>query len=192
LVLLVAAACLGGAPLAVGDDPEKETDDERLTMTKAVACESVEGYGQFVKMAEPARTKDEKLLIYYEPRNYKYERYKKGYRAHLTQDARVRRKGEKTVLLKKDEMVKYEATSPQPPLLIYLTNTVSLKSLPPGEYELDIILHDKLGKTDATQSLTFRVKPTPVEAKSKEKDSDKAQPTEPGRSGSDRAPASGR
>ena len=29
---------------------------------------------------------------------------------------------------------------------IYLSNTIALKDLPPGEYDLEIILHDEIGK----------------------------------------------
>ena len=45
-----------------------------------------------------------------------------------------------------------------PPPLIYLRNTVSLKDLPPGEYEFDIILRDENapGHT-ATQTVSFKV-----------------------------------
>ena len=47
-----------------------------------------------------------------------------------------------------------------PPTQIYLRNTISLKGLEPGEYDLIIILHDEVneGRT-ATQVVKFRVIP---------------------------------
>ena len=47
-----------------------------------------------------------------------------------------------------------------PPTHVYLRNTISLKGLEPGEYDLIIILHDEVneGRT-ATQVVKFRVIP---------------------------------
>lgn len=148
-------------------------DDEPLAMTEAVVCESIDGYEDYVARDEPALTKDEKLLIYYRPLHYKIEPYKKSkHRAHLTQDVRIRRKGEKTALWKKDDVVDYEVKVDDPPTRIYLTNTISLKYLKPGEYELDLILKDQVGEgAAARQSVPFRVKPSP-EVPEKPKTSD--------------------
>ena len=42
--------------------------------------------------------------------------------------------------------------------LIFLRNTISLKGLKPGDYELIIILHDEIAKgPPATQAVKFRV-----------------------------------
>ncbi len=44
--------------------------------------------------------------------------------------------------------------------MIYLRQTVSLKGLAPGDYELTIILHDELGKgATATQVVKFKIIP---------------------------------
>ncbi|MBX6313997.1 MAG: hypothetical protein IRY99_13930 [Isosphaeraceae bacterium] len=145
---------------------QDEASLEKLEMTPAVACEAVRGYRDYVELpkeqGEPALTRDEKLLVYYEPRRYKIERYKQSYRVHLSQDVKVRKHGEKAVLWSKEKLVDYEVQVERPPVQIYLTNTIGLKPLPPGLYDLEIVLHDQLAQeATATQVLTFRVKPTP-------------------------------
>ena len=131
----------------------------KLAMTKAVACSTVTGYGDFVPLDEAVLTRDDKLLLYYEPSGYAYEQVGREYHVHLIQDARVRRKGEKTVLQAKDKLLDYKGKSKTPPLNVFLANTITLKPLPPGEYELEIILRDAIGKgPPATQILKFRVK----------------------------------
>ena len=46
-------------------------------------------------------------------------------------------------------MVEYEPKSEQPPQQLYMRNTISLKGLEPGEYELTIILRDEIDKAAA-------------------------------------------
>jgi hypothetical protein len=87
------------------------------------------------------------------------------FKAHLTQDGQVRRRGEKTVLLRKKSLLDYEPKSRNPLGPIYLRNSFSLKGLTPGEYEYDIILRDENEPgPPAIQSLKFRVvAPVPPE-----------------------------
>ncbi len=69
--------------------------------------------------------------------------------------------GPKKIIWQKLKMLDY--TTPKqdlPPTHIYLRNTISLKGLEPGDYDLIIILHDEVneGRT-ATQVVKFRVIP---------------------------------
>ncbi len=152
---------------ARADDPEAKPP---LEMTMAVACKSIKGHRDYVPLEEVALTRDEKLLVYLEPINHAYEKVGPMYRAHLTEDVNVRRHGEKKILWGRDKVIDYLAESRQPPTNLYLSTTLGLKPLPPGEYDLDIVLHDLVGKRPpARQTLRFRV----IDAKP---DSDASEP----------------
>ncbi len=132
----------------------------KLEMSPAVACSRISGYEDFVPLPEAVLTRDDKMLIYYEPSGYEYETVGKEYRVHLVQDARIRRRGQKKVLQAKDKLLEYDAKSKFPPLNLYLSNTIALKPLDPGEYDLEIILHDRIGKGEpVSQVFPFRVRP---------------------------------
>lgn len=61
-----------------GDRARVEHPSEPLAMTRALACESIKGYQDYVPRPEAALTEDEKFLVYYEPLNYTIERCKSG------------------------------------------------------------------------------------------------------------------
>ncbi len=127
-------------------------------MTKPVACRSIDGHEQYEVLPDATQTADEKLLVYYRPLEYKTVKKDGVFSAHFTQDGQIRRKGEKTVLLSKKNLLDYEAKSPRPLGPISLRNSVSLKGLTPGEYEYDIILRDENDPgRSVIQSLKFRV-----------------------------------
>ena len=144
------------AMLGLGaDDPPAR----KLAMTPAVACAKITAFGDFVPLDEAVVTRDDKLLVYYEPSGFLYETVGKEYRVHFIQDARIHRRGQRASLFSKDKLLDYTGKSKQPPLNVYLTNTIALKDLAPGEYDLEIILHDEVAKgLPATQNLKFRVK----------------------------------
>ena len=128
-----------------------------------------------------ALTAEEKLLVYYRPLDYKTVQEDDFFKAHLTQDGQVRRKGEKTVLLRKKNLLDYEPKSRNPLGPIYLRNSFSLKGLPPGDYEYDIILRDENEPSPpAIQSLKFRVVAPVLPEPSKEAKSKSRRP-EPAR-----------
>ena len=135
-------------------------------MTKAVVCASIDGYERFKVLPGATQTAEEKLLVYYRPLYYKTVQKDDYYLAHFTQEGRIRRRGEKTVLLSKKNLLEYEAKSRDPLGPIYLRNSVSLKGLAPGEYEYDIILRDENEPgPPSIQSVKFRViAPIQVEA----------------------------
>ncbi len=115
------------------DQPkEKTARPVRLRMSKAVICSSIDGYERFKVLPGAAQTAEEKLLVYYRPLYYKTVQKDDYYLAHFTQEGRIRRRGEKTVLLSKKNLLDYEAKSHEPLGPIYLRNSVSLKGLPPA------------------------------------------------------------
>ena len=146
----------------VGEADEKEP----LSKSPAVACKAIDGYEDFEPLPDATLTSDEKLLVYYRPAGFQTEQVGDEFRAHFVQDAQIRRRGEKTVLKSKKKLLDYEFKSDSAPALVYLRNTISLKGMKPGKYELDIILHDKIGGgTPATQALPFEIvaaPPTPL------------------------------
>lgn len=137
-------------------------DDGSFGLTAPVACREINGYEDYVVLPGAALTADEKLLVYYRPVHYKSARVDGKYEVHLTQDGRVRRRGSKAVLWSKPRLLDYKVRTDTPPQLIYLRNTIALKGLKPGEYELDVVLRDEVGQSaPAVRSLPFRVVPSP-------------------------------
>jgi hypothetical protein len=144
------------------DDPQPEVKSRSsLWMTKAVVCESIDGYEDYEPLPGAALTSDEKLLVYFRPLGFKSAHVGESYQAHLTQDGEIHRRGEKTILRKKSKLIDYTSDKyPQPVFNLYLRDTISLRGLKPGDYDLIIILHDEVAKgATATQVVKFRVIP---------------------------------
>jgi hypothetical protein len=138
-----------------------ESEAPAMTIAAAVVCSDVKGYEDFQPLADPALTSEEKLLVYYRPLHYRSDQTGSTHHIHLVQDGQIRRRGEKAVLLAKARMIDYDWKSQKPDNPIYMRSTFSLKGLTPGEYEFEIILHDRLapGEPTARQTLPFRVIP---------------------------------
>jgi hypothetical protein len=132
----------------------------RLCMSDAVVCSSIEGFESYERLPDAALTSDEKLLIYYRPFGYKTALVDGMYQAHLIQDAQIHKRGQKAVLRKKLKLLDFKPRSQSPPDNLFVRNSISLKGLPPGDYDLTIILHDEVVKEPpATQSVKFRIVP---------------------------------
>jgi hypothetical protein len=169
--LLFTLSLNGSSPETFAAD---EPDDTQLRMTPAIACSKINGYEQYEELEGAAITADEKLFVYFKPLNYHVDSKGGKYHVHLAEDARIRRRGEKTVLRRKDDIVRYEIENKQKPANLFMATAVSLKDLPPGDYDLEIILRDRVGKAaTASQVVPFRVKaaPKPKDAEEKSKES---------------------
>jgi hypothetical protein len=155
---LASSAHRAAEPRACGDD----RDDGSFSLTEPIACKEIKGYEDYVVLPGAALTADEKLLVYFRPRHYKSSRVGGKCEAHLTQEGRIRRRGEKAVLWSKQKLVDYQVKTDDPPQFIYIRDTISLKGLKPGEYDFDIVLHDEVGRSaPAVRTLPFRVIPSP-------------------------------
>jgi hypothetical protein len=154
---MVIAALLAGQD---GTDDAPKFEKPKITVTKAVACESITGFRDYVELPEPVVTRDDKLLLYFEVSDHAYEKSKTSYRAHLTVDVRMRKKGQRGIFWKKDKILDYPVSAKTSPNLIYMATTMGLKACSPGDYELDLLFHDLIGKEDASQTFAFRIKPT--------------------------------
>ncbi len=143
-----------------GPRPRADGAESGLPMSRAVVCRSIDGYEAYEPLPDAALTSDEKLLVYYRPAGYKSVVVDGLYQAHFTQDAQIRKRGEKTVLRQKLKLLDYKPKNASPPQYVYLRNTFSLKGLPPGDYDFTIILRDEVAKCPAaTQVVKFRVIP---------------------------------
>jgi hypothetical protein len=143
-------------------DGSRAAPEETLSMSKAVVCasDSIKGYENYQELPGAALTSDEKLHVYYRPLGYQTSYTDGFYEAHFTQDAEIHRRGEKAVLRQKKRLLEYHPKVRQPPAQVFLRNEISLKDLPPGDYDLNIILYDEIAKgSPATQLVQFKVIP---------------------------------
>ena len=138
-------------------------------MAPPIVCKSIDGYEDYEPLPGAAQTSDEKLLVYIRPTGFQIEKVEKGYQSHLTADGEVRRRGEKTILRQKKKLLEYKPVYETFERVIYLKQSVSLKGLAPGDYELTIILHDELAKgATVTQVVKFKIIPAVDPRKVKE------------------------
>jgi hypothetical protein len=151
---------------AAKKQPAKDTG---LAMEPGVVCKSIDGFENYVPLPGAAQTSDEKLLVYIRALGYRTEIVDGTLEGHLTVDGEVRRRGDKAVLRQKKKMLEYKPRAELPPQFVYLKNSVSLKGLSPGDYELTIILHDEIAKgAPASQVIKFKIIPPIDPSKVKE------------------------
>jgi hypothetical protein len=145
-----------------------------LRMTPGVVCRSIDGYENYEPLPEAAQTSEEKLLVYFRPMGFQSKLVDGLYQAHLVPDFQIRKRGAKAVLRQKLKIFEYKPRSAEPPRLLYMKSTISLKELPPGDYDLILILHDEIAKgAPATQVVKFRIIPA-VDPRKTEKPSQPA------------------
>jgi hypothetical protein len=149
------------AGLPAQDPPAKPVKPSTsLRMTPGIVCRSIDGYENYERLPDAAQTSDEKLLVYLRPLGFKTEMVDGEFQAHLVPGFEIRKRGEKKVLLQKLRAFEYKPRSPQPPRLIYLKNVISVKGLPPGDYDVTIVLHDEIaGESSASEVIPFRIVP---------------------------------
>ncbi len=145
LSVALAVMLSGLTILPPSPDPRPSDDSPKLTMSPAVVCLSVDGYRVFVKRPHPVLKKDEKLMLYFEPRGHTFTQKDGVYQLHLTEDVELRHRGSSEIVQRQDTLVEFDEIANRPPVQIYLMNQIELKKLTPGEYDLTIILHDELG-----------------------------------------------
>jgi len=129
-----------------------------LTMSRAVICRSIDGFEQYEPLGNAEQTSNEKLLVYYRPDGYQVAQRGEERFVHFSQDGIIRRRGQRTPVRRKLKLLNIKSEGRNPPEQIFLRNTVSLKGLPPGDYEYDIVLRDENAPGEsATQTVPFRI-----------------------------------
>jgi hypothetical protein len=144
-------------PCQILTDRSQAPTAKRLEMTPGVVCRVVKGYRDYEARPAARLTADEKLIVYYEPTGFATTQAGHQHRAHLIQDAMVREAGKKSARWKKAKIVEYEGRSQRAEMLIYLMNTIAIKDLGPGAYELVITLKDQISGETAEQVVEFQV-----------------------------------
>lgn len=121
-------------------------DDPVLEVTEPVVCVQVRGFRDYDEREKIELTPVDKLVVYDEPSHHRvvFDTKLKKYRAHLVEDADIRKKGQDKPIRVQKAIVDYQPQSNDPPDTLYLVTTIQLKKLPPGEYELDLSLRDAL------------------------------------------------
>jgi hypothetical protein len=150
------------SPVADDQHPAKKPEAKKtsLRMTPGIVCSAIDGYEKYKILPKAAQTSDEKLLVYFRPLGFQTEMVDGGYQAHLFAGFQIRKRGQKEVLLEKLKMFEYKPKSEQPPRLLYMKNAISLKGLPPGDYDLTLTLRDEIAKgSSAKQVVKFRIIP---------------------------------
>lgn len=149
------------ASLSSGQEAKKKADNPgpKFRIEQPVVCSKIDGFENYEELPNSEQTADEKLVVYFRPRDYKIVPKGDQFAAKFTQDGQIRGAGSKKVLRRKDDILEYEAVAKKPPRSVYLSNHVALKGLPPGEYEYDVILRDENdeNKTEVTASVKFRI-----------------------------------
>lgn len=156
------------------DKPRSSTNrsgSSGLRMSTAVVCDTIEGYENYVPLKRAAMTSDEKLLLYFRPVNYKIESKDAIYLASFNEDAIIRKRNDKQIIKRKEKVLEYTARSETPPVQVYLKNQFSLKGLELGDYDLTIILTDKLNGSSTSQVVKFKIVAAKVAKKSPDDDS---------------------
>ena len=140
---------------------DEDFDDGTFAFSPPVICSQINGYEDYEERPDANLTKDEKLQLYFRPRHFKSEKVGKKYQAWFSADVRIRRKGQKILIYTKDKFADYKHADNEPLQLLFLRSSISLKSLKPGDYELDLILHDLVGKSaPAKRTVFFKIVPT--------------------------------
>jgi len=134
-----------------------------------VVCKHVQGYEDYEALPNAELTSDDKLLVYFRPRHFKIKPTGEKFEAHFTQEGKIRRRGEKTVVWQKAKLLDYNPKADTREMPIFLKNSISLKGIKPGEYQLEITLRDEVGKSvPAVKTVDFKIVPTKTTEKDKE------------------------
>ena len=165
---LVAALIVSFSMQALAEPPDKvpseqadsdiDIDDGTFAISPPVICSQIAGYEDYEKRPNSILTKDEKLLLYFRPRHFKTEKQGKKYQASFSEDLRIRKRGQTFLLFKKDKFAEFKHSANERPEVFFLRTSISLKTLKPGDYELDIILHDEVSKSaPAKRTISFKI-----------------------------------
>ena len=120
------------------------------------ACSKINGYGSCAELDSSKVKSGERLLVYLEPVNYYINKNSGKYEIYLIEDMLVLNdKGD--ILWGKEGAVKYNYTSDNPVLDLFIANAIDIKGLVPGRYTFKAVITDKLKSQNASTILPFEV-----------------------------------
>lgn len=132
-------------------------DDFRVS--EPVVCKSVEGLKKYVRRDPPELTTYDKLIVYVEPAGYVTRTVDGKRKAGFVQNGRVRATGSKKVVIERAELLRFEPEVFGPGATFYLAATVGFKSMPPGDYVLELETVDEAAEPDrkVSQTVPFKI-----------------------------------
>ncbi len=161
---LVPVALALSALFQASQAQETPKDDRSFSISEPILCKDVRGYEDYEELKTPELTSEDKLLVYFRPRHFKVAASGEKFEAHFTQDGKIRRRGEKPVVWQKTNLLDYKPKADIREMPIFLKNAISLKTLKPGDYQLEITLRDEIGKSaPALKTVFFKIVPIKAE-----------------------------
>ena len=130
----------------------------KLGFRNFTLCKNIITYGQYVSSPDNKVKAGSTIFFYYEPENVFTNRRNGIYHVWYTQSIIVRdNKG--IELLKSEELLNFNHQSNSPVLDLYAKNSLNLGKIPPGKYQYEAVLHDKLRGISASLTFAFEVVP---------------------------------
>ena len=130
----------------------------KLGFRNFTLCKNIITYGQYVSYPNNQVKAGSKIYFYYEPKNLFTNRRGNTYHIWYTQDLIVRDSNGKE-LLNSPNLLNFNHQSISPVLDLYAKNSLNLGKLPPGKYEFEAVIHDKLKATSAKTTFIFEIIP---------------------------------
>ncbi len=141
---------------ALKDEIIRLQNSGELSIKSIKACSKINGYGSYVELDPPKVKSGDRLLVYLEPANYYINKNNSKYEIYLIEDMLVLNdKGD--ILWGKEGAVKYNYSSDNPVLDLFIANAIDIKGLVPGRYIFKAEVSDKLKSQKASAILSFEV-----------------------------------
>lgn len=158
LVLLATLTIIGSAPAQTEPNADAKKVMElktqiiryqnlgRLSVQNLTVCESIAGYGDYLKSAGGKVKKDTQVMVYYEPLNLFTEVEDESYTISFSQDLVLTTEDGVQEIFRQNDMLKVRSKTASPSLDVFGANTITLTGLPAGKYKLKGVLRDDLRK----------------------------------------------
>ena len=133
----------------------------KLGFGKVVVCKSIGGFANYEPRGGAKFPPNGELVVYYEPANV-FTRIAPGvaggrYAVHYSQDL-VLTLGSGLEVYKKTNVIEFKYASASPLIDLHARNAFDLGNLPPGSYNLDLILFDHLKNPGAKEPVNARTR----------------------------------
>lgn len=123
-----------------------------------VADAAPQGFGLYTAKPAPALAPGDPLILYFEPNGFARAAGTAGsgtWTTNLVADVNLYAPPQPVPFLAQPGFVKLDITSRQPNREIFLSATLHIDGVPPGDYIAEILLTDNVGKETATARVPF-------------------------------------